>query len=168
MKVSFDLDDTLFVSPNNFKTENSLIFPLNKIFKERLRLGTISLLKSIKEQNIQIGIYTTSFRSEKYIKNLFHCYGIDLDFIINGKRHKLEVQGKKAEAMPSKYPTRYRIDLHIDDDVSVKQNGEIYGFKVFLVGNQDDDWNKKILKEIELIKKHIHKDKNTVWLVVQT
>lgn len=47
--------------------------------------------------------------------------------------------------MPSKYPSKYRIDLHIDDDVSVLQNGKLYGFKVYLIGSQDDDWTKKIL-----------------------
>ena len=38
MIVSFDLDDTLYVSPNEFKTEKELGFPWNKIYKERLRL----------------------------------------------------------------------------------------------------------------------------------
>ena len=31
MRVSFDLDDTLFVSPEKFKTEEPLSFPFNKI-----------------------------------------------------------------------------------------------------------------------------------------
>ncbi len=53
--------------------------------------------------------------------------------------------------MPSKYPGRYRINLHIDDDISVEQNGKIYGFKVFLIGKQDDEWSMKIIKEIETL-----------------
>ena len=36
MIVSFDLDDTLYVSPNEFKTEKELAFPWNKIYKEML------------------------------------------------------------------------------------------------------------------------------------
>ena len=43
MIVSFDLDDTLFVSSQDFKTEKELIFPLKMIYKERLRSGTIDL-----------------------------------------------------------------------------------------------------------------------------
>jgi hypothetical protein len=57
--------------------------------------------------------------------------------------------------MPSKYPGRYRIDLHIDDDVSVAQNGRTYGFKVFIVGPQDDEWADKILEKVESMKKKI-------------
>lgn len=143
--VSFDLDDTLFVSPDKFKTEDELKFPWNKVYKERLRLGTISLMKQLKDEGIHIWIYTTSFRSERYIRGLFLHYEIKLDGIINGERHAKEVQGDKSEPMPSKYPSKYRIDLHIDDDVSVLQNGKLYGFKVYLVGPQDDDWTKKIL-----------------------
>lgn len=55
--------------------------------------------------------------------------------------------------MPSKYPSKYRIALHIDDDISVAQNGKLYGFKVFIVGEQDDEWAEKIKQEIEKIKK---------------
>lgn len=148
MRVSFDLDDTLFVSPDNFKTEQELRFPLNKIYKERLRLGTIALMQYMKEEGIEVWIYTTSFRSKNYIKKLFRCYGIKIDAVVNGERHAQEVQGNKTEAMPSKYPSKYRIDLHIDDDISVAQNGRTYGFKVFLVGQQDDDWVEKIRREI--------------------
>lgn len=151
MRVSFDLDDTLFVSPAEFKTERELKFPFNKIFKERLRYGTISLFQQIRAQNVQLWIYTTSFRSEKYIRGLFKCYGVKVDWVINGEDHARDVQGRKSEPMPSKYPPRYHIDLHIDDDKSVEQNGVYYGFRVFLVGEQDDEWDKKILDRIKVI-----------------
>ena len=147
MIVSFDLDDTLFVAPEDFKTEKELIFPLNKIYKERLRLGTIDLFRSLQEKGIETWIYTTSFRSESYIRHLFGCYGIKIGQVINGKRHLEEVQGNKAEPMPSKLPCKYRINLHIDDDISVYQNGRTYGFKVCLVGPADDEWAEKILEE---------------------
>lgn len=151
MRVSFDLDDTLFVSPENYKTEPELKFPFNKIYKERLRLGTKELMNWMCEQGVELGVYTTSFRSEQYIRRLFRCYGIKLDFVINGERHAREVQADKKEPMPSKYPGKYRIDLHIDDDVSVKQNGRIYGFKVFLIGIQDGQWSEKIKQEIKAL-----------------
>ena len=40
MRISFDLDDTLFVSEEKFKVEAPLRFPFCAIYKERLRLGT--------------------------------------------------------------------------------------------------------------------------------
>ena len=153
MIVSFDLDDTLFVSPENFKTEKELRFPLNKIYKERLRLGTKELFRRLQSDGIETWIYTTSFRTENYIRNLFKHYGIKIDAVVNGSRHMEEVQGNRKEPMPSKYPSKYRISLHVDDDISVLQNGRSYGFKVFLIGPQDDEWVEKVFAEAQKIKK---------------
>lgn len=153
MRVSFDLDDTLFVSPQKIKTENELHFPFNRIYKEHLRYGTISLINRLREQGIEVWIYTTSYRTPEYIRKLFKHYGVRIDRIINGKIHETEVQGRHSEAMPSKYPSKYHIDLHVDDDTSVEQNGQVYGFKVLLIGDQDDEWGDKVLKKIECIKK---------------
>ncbi len=153
MRISFDLDDTLFVSEENFKTEQALRFPFRAIFKERLRLGTIALMQYIREQKMELWVYTTSYRSESYIRGLFCCYGIKLDAVVNGARHAKEVQAGHREGMPSKYPSKYRIDLHVDDDRSVAENGKTYGFYVFIVGKQDDAWTDKIIKEIERIRR---------------
>ncbi len=106
----------------------------------------------------KVWIYTTSYRSEHYIRNLFRCYGIKLDTIVNGEKHAQEVQRDRREAMPSKYAAKYRIDLHIDDNISVAQNGKIYGFKVFLVGGQDDNWIEKVIEEVERIVKVTKKE----------
>lgn len=151
MRVSFDLDDTLFVDPEKFKTEKALRFPFNKIYRERLRLGTIGLFKYLEDHEIETWIYTTSFRSERYIRGLFRCYGIRLCEVVNGSRHAREVQRDSREALPSKYPGKYRIDLHIDDDISVKQNGDTYGFRVHIIGAEDERWAEKIICEIERI-----------------
>ena len=44
MRVSFDLDEVLFVSLKTHKTEPLLPFPLRNFFPERLRLGTPELI----------------------------------------------------------------------------------------------------------------------------
>lgn len=41
----------------------------------------------------------------------------------------------------------------ISYDISVAQNGRTYGFRVFLVGKQDDEWDNKIVQEIEKIRR---------------
>ena len=149
MIVSFDLDDTLFVNPDVISVEENLKFPFKLFYKERLRLGTTDLMLKIRQHGIKLWIYTTSFRSERYIRSYFKHYGIEIDDVVNGARHAAEVQGYRKESLPSKYPAKYRIDLHIDDDVSVFQNGEIYGFKVFLLNDTSADWHLKIWNEIE-------------------
>ena len=150
MRISFDLDDTLFVAEaDGFSLEPELKFPLNRIYKERLRAGTVRLMQQLRELGCEIWVYTTSFRSPFYIRSLFRCYGIRIDEIVNGARHEKEVQADHNEPMPSKYPAHYRIDLHVDDDRSVLANGQYYGFRVFLIGPPDENWAEKILQDVQ-------------------
>ena len=153
MRVSFDLDEVLFVSPKTHKTEPPLPFPLNRIYKERLRLGTPELIQELQKMGYDVWIYTSSFRSEKYIRHLFRCYGVKLDGIINGERHLREVQRGRSETLPQKLPNRYRISLHIDDEAIVCTYGRQYGFNVYQLNAQDDEWKEKIIAQANRIRK---------------
>lgn len=152
MRVSFDLDEVLFVSPETHKTEPPLRFPLNRIYRERLRLGTPALVHSLQELGYEVWVYTSSFRSEKYIRKLFRCYGIRFDEIVNGTRHLEEVQKGHSQTLPQKLPNRYRISLHIDDEAIVCTMGRQYGYNVYQLDAQDDDWKEKIIARAEDIR----------------
>lgn len=157
MTVSFDLDETLFVNPEKVPTEKTLKFPFGIIYRDKLRAGTVELLQWINKSDIQLWIYTTSYRSEKYIRNIFKRYGIRIDHIINGKRHAEEVQKNNTEILPSKYPAKYHIDLHVDDEISVYQNGIAYGFRVYLLKENDAEWVDNLKAEIDRIKMRLYK-----------
>ena len=147
MRVSFDLDEVLFVAPKTHKTEPELPFPLRNIFRERLRLGTPELIWELQIQGYEVWIYTSSFRSESYIRRLFRCYGVRLDGIVNGDRHLKEVQRDNKTTLPQKLPNRYRISLHIDDEEYVVRNGKEYGFSVLRINGPDPLWAEKVLAE---------------------
>ena len=152
IRVSFDLDEVLFVSPQTHKTEPALPFPLNHVFRERLRLGTPDLIQALQRMNCEVWIYTSSFRSEKYISRLFHCYGVRLDGIVNGNRHLREVQRNNKTILPQKLPNRYRISLHIDDEDVICSLGPQYGFRTFQLDAEDDEWKEKIIARVEQIR----------------
>lgn len=158
MRVSFDLDEVLFVSPNTHKTEPELRFPLNKIYKERLRLGTPDLINTLQSMGYDVWIYTSSYRSEKYISKLFRCYGVRFDGIVNAQRHLKEVQRNRAQNLPQKLPNYYRISLHIDDESVVCTQAGRYGFNAYQLQAQDDDWKEKIIERAEQIKKREFRD----------
>ena len=153
MRISFDLDEVLFVSPATHKTEAPLPFPLNRIYTERLRLGTPDLIRKLQSNGDQVWVYTSSFRSEKYIRGLFRCYGVKLDGIVNGQRHLREVQRDHSETLPQKLPNHYRISLHIDDEEIICVNGRQYGYEVYRLEAQDDDWKEKIIARADQIRK---------------
>ena len=153
MRVSFDLDEVLFVSPETHKTEPELRFPLNRFYRERLRFGTPKLINTLQEMGYEVWIYTSSYRTEKYLKRYFKYYNIRFDGIVNAQRHLREVQGDRPEILPQKMPQRYRISLHIDDEEVICSLGRRYGFSVYQLEAQDDDWAEKIIAYAEKIRK---------------
>jgi hypothetical protein len=158
MRVSFDLDEVLFVSPKTHKTEPALPFPLRNLFPERLRLGTPELIWELQIQGYEVWIYTSSFRSESYIRRLFRCYGVRLDGIVNGDRHLKEVQRDNKTVLPQKLPNRYRISLHIDDEAVICTAAGQYGFRAYQLNAQDDNWKEKILEQADKIRRLEHFD----------
>ena len=156
MRISFDLDEVLFVLPETHKTEPPLIFPLNKIFRERLRYGTPELINRLQELGYDVWVYTSSFRTEKYIRTLFRLYGVKFDGVVNATRHLKEVQRDNKTILPQKLPSRYHISLHIDDEAIVCSLGRQYGYNVYQLDAQDDNWKEKIIARAEEIKRIEH------------
>ena len=156
MRVSFDLDEVLFVSPLTHKTEPALPFPLCYIFRERLRLGTPDLIRELQRLGYEVWVYTSSFRSERYIRLLFRCYGVRFDGIVNADRHLREVQRDRKAVLPQKLPNRYRISLHIDDEEAICTSAGQYGFRAYQLCTQDDDWKEKILSYADRVRQLEH------------
>ena len=153
MRVSFDLDEVLFVSPETHKTEPPPFFPMNIVFRERLRLGTPELIRKLQKMGYEVWVYTSSFRSERYITCLFRLYGIRFDGIVNGNRHLKEVQRNNRTVLPQKMPSHYRISLHIDDETVICSMGSRYGFRTYQLDAQDDNWQEKIIARAEEIRR---------------
>ena len=152
MRISFDLDEVLFVNPATYKIEEPPRGIAGWFFRERLRKGTVELINELQKRGFEVWIYTSSFRSEWYLKNLFRQYGVCFDGIVNGERHKREVQRGHTQILPQKMPPHYRISLHIDDEESIIRSGVSFGFRTFRVYEPDDQWGKKVLEEAERVR----------------
>lgn len=131
MKISFDLDGTLIpLGKGGFPVERKT--PLQKVLKvEPLRVGAMGVFKALKAAGHKVGIYTTSFRSQRMIRLWLWAHGIKADFIINE-----QVAGpilRQGQISASKYPPAFNIDLHVDDLPGIAMEGECFGFEVLLV-----------------------------------
>ena len=153
MKISFDLDDVLFVPPETYETEPVPRFLPRRLFPERLRKGTPELIHTLQERGYDVWIYTSSHRTERYLRTLFRAYGIRFNGIVNAMRHEREVQRARKERLPQKLPNYYRIALHIDDEMVICSMGSQYGFRTYHLDAQDDDWKDKIIQRAGEIKK---------------
>ena len=143
MIISFDLDDTI-ISKTKFPLEKETFF--HRILGiERIRLGTRDLFKELKARGHKIYIYTTSFRSKSKISLMFYSYGIPVDYIINQQKHTRNVKDKNI----SKFPPQFGIDIHIDDSLGVKMEGEKHGFNSIIISEKDKNWAAEIIKNLE-------------------
>ena len=153
MIISFDLDGVLFVDPQEVKTEPPLNPVLMLFFPDHLREGTVRLINRLRKDDYAVWVYTSSYRSEFYIRMLFRLYRVKFDHIVNGFRHDREVQRNKKERLPAKLPNFYHIPLHIDDEESVLRHGKEYGFHVLQISGPDPQWTEKILNEAGRLRK---------------
>lgn len=148
MIVSFDLDDTLIPGIKKFETEKrSIIQKLCGI--EKIRLGTIELMKSLKLQGHQIYVYTTSLRPASRIWSTFYTYGIRLDKVINQKKHEAVL--KAQSKLYSKYPPAFNIDIHIDDSKGVEIEGNSFNFKTIIISEGNLIWTEDILRIVSTL-----------------
>ena len=152
MRISFDLDDVLFVSPEKYETEPPPRAPFDRFFPERLRKGTPELIRTLQNEGFEVWVYTSSYRSARYLRALFSRYGIHFDDIVNAQRHQREVQRDRLQILPQKMPQYYRISLHVDDEDVIHQNGKRYGFRTLRVYEPDPQWTEKVLKEANRIR----------------
>ena len=153
MRISFDLDEVLFVSPDDHETEPLLKFPMNVIYKERLRRGTPKLMSELQKRGYEVWVYTSSFRSTRYISGLFRHYGVKFDGIVNAQRHLKEVQRDRKETLPQKVPPYFGISLHVDDEDVVVNYGRQYGFNVYQLDDQDEEWVEKIIQRADEVRR---------------
>lgn len=153
MRISFDLDEVLFVNPENYEIEPVPGWLHKRIFKERLRKGTVELINELQRRGFEVWIYTSSYRSERYLNSLFGGYGVKFDGIVNAARHEREVQAGRKQRLPQKVPPRYHISLHIDDEENIIRNAKTYGYRVMRVYEPDDEWVNKVLGEAERIRR---------------
>lgn len=149
MRVSFDVDDTLVIHTAAALAERGWLPDfIHRWFCEPLRFGTCSLFRELRRQGCSIWIYTTSSRAPFSVRLWFLLHGVRVDGVINFERHVRDLTGHTFSRLPSKYPPAFGIDLHVDDSVGVRMEGEEHGFRVVVVSPDDPRWTEKILDAV--------------------
>ena len=150
MKISFDLDDTLIChDPLVPREKHTVPWILRLGFREPLRQGAVDLLRRLQSLGHEVVIYTTSHRSPRSVRWWLRCYGIRIGQVINQDIHEREVSRLSLPSFPSKLPSLFNIDLHVDDLPGVAVEGEQHGFEVLVIDPHDEDWTRHILNAVK-------------------
>lgn len=143
MRISFDIDYTLVCGPDVPSEQHVSWWRLWR-YNESIRCGTHALLSTLAASNHELWIYTTSYRSPRYLVGWFSAFGIRLSGVVNQARHDRAV-GRRG---PSKYPPAFGIDLHVDDSPGVAEEGRRHGFDVIVVSRGDTQWTARVLEAV--------------------
>jgi hypothetical protein len=154
IRISFDIDDTLVCHPNAAAADNGLLPGfLHRRLGEPLRRGTCALIRELRRRKCSIWIYTSSGRTPQQIRSWLWTHGIRIDGVVNCERHHQELAGHRLSCLPSKYPPAFGIDLHVDDSLGVKMEGDTHGFRVVLVRPDDKLWTQQVLDAVTHVQK---------------
>ena len=140
LRVSFDVDATLTGIPD-MPCEPLLPRWRRWLSPEPLRLGAVALMRELIRRDMEVWIYTTSFRTPRSLRGWLHAHGIVISGAINQTRHD-QVVGR---AGPSKLPLAFGIDLHVDDSEGVALEGQRHGFAVVQIRPEDVHWPGRVL-----------------------
>jgi hypothetical protein len=102
-------------------------------------------MEELVRRRCQLWIYTTSYRSPRYLRAWFRSFGVPIHGVVNQDRHE-RVVGRHG---PSKYPPAFGIDLHVDDSAGVWEEGRRHRFAVVVVSPEDAEWASKVLEGVE-------------------
>ena len=149
IRISFDIDDTLACQLHHSATEHSwLPACIHRRLGEPLRSGTRSLTRELRRRGCSVWVYTSSGRTPWYIRRWLLLYGIRVDGVVNSERHTQALTRRGLANAPSKLPSAFDIDLHVDDSQGVQSEGYDHGFRVVVVDPQDEQWAQRVLDAV--------------------
>jgi len=119
---------------------------------EKLRKGTVGLMRYFQQQGEEIWVYTTSYRNTFYIRLLFWLHGIVVRGVVNQAVHNQKIKNRTDWPRCSKYPPAFGIDLLIDDQEGVKIEAERHGFRMIWIKPEQQDWTEQVINEYKKIK----------------
>ncbi|MEQ9724759.1 hypothetical protein ABRP29_03900 [Pseudomonas sp. WHRI 8822A] len=163
LRISFDIDDTLACQALHSDAEPSRLPAfIHRWLGEPLRIGTRSLIRELRRQNCSVWIYTSSGRTPAYIRRWLMLHGIHVDGVVNSVRHKHALTARGLSHAPSKLPSAFDIDLHVDDSEGVQIEGLRHGFRVVVVRPDDRQWAQQVLGAVAQAQRQMSRQQQTV------
>ena len=156
MRISFDLDGTLFVSDPQ-QAEPGMLNFVEREKVARLRKGTRELMTVLAEQGWEIWFYTNSLRPRTSLLAWASRLGMPVSGVVNQQIHenRCAEMGLAPVQVPAKMPRWFGIDLHVDDSPEVAQQISGCGGRVCLISESDLDWAEKVLSCADVMLRHL-------------
>ena len=153
MRVSFDLDEVLFVSPQTHKTEPPLPFPWRSIYKERLRLGIPALFRYFNKKGYDIWVYSAGYYSADYIQRLFKRYHVHVTGAITGTGRKVSGNDEVKKELTAMIAAKYPETVHVDSETVLRvfsRTKDVAEYKL----EGTEAWSQRVMDVMETFQSH--------------
>lgn len=148
-RVSIDLEEVIFTDKKSGSVEARLHFPLNYMFRERVRKGVPSLFHFLQEQGFDIWVYSSGYYSPDYIQRYFRHYGVKLTGVITGlvnTRSGIEEVRKEMAALTQEH---YPETVHVDGQAVLCINRHVRKFEEYELSGSPDTWAREVINSIQ-------------------
>ncbi len=152
-RVTLDLDEAVFRAADDPCVEKALPFPLNRIYKERIRLGVPALFHALRGRGYDIWIYTAGYYSFDYLKYYFRHYHVPVTGIVTGTSRKAPAGSGILKELEKLAAVKYALTLHIDNETVLRTTGGSQGFDEYRLSGSSATWSREVIEVLEKIHK---------------
>ncbi len=152
-RVTLDLDEVVFAQPGA-PAEKPLSFPLNRRFKEPLRLGVQALFRFLKKNGYDIWVYSSNYYSMDYIRRYFIAHRAWVDGVVTGTGRKGWLSEAERKQLDEMVANQYPQTIHIDSESLVRVNRGSKEFEEYALSGNPATWSEEIREIIGAFDRH--------------
>ena len=156
-RVTLDLDEVVFAVGEGMPAEKPLHFPVNKIYKERIRLGIPALLHYLGKEGYDIWVYTAKYYSYDYISAYFRRYSVKVDGVITGTVRKTKAGSEAKKRTEQLFAAKYVETLHIDNDMVLRTFRDSREHEEYVLEDTGIGWSKAVMEVVKGFKKTVRR-----------
>ena len=121
-RLTMDLDEVVFASGTQEQAEKPVIFPFNRVYRERISLGIPALISFFQFRGYDVWVYTAGNYSPDYIRKLLKLHRIQVTGIITGTGRKGKAYHQEMVDMQKQMMAKYTDTIHLDHEKILKIN----------------------------------------------
>ena len=153
-RVTVDLDEVVFArEEDGVPLEKPMPFPINRLFRERVRRGVPALFHTLSTKGYDIWVYTSGYYSMEYIRRYFRMWDVKLTGVVTGTGGKNGRRLSDDREMKKMLDTQYRSTLHIDRDLVIRTFSGSKECDEYPLSGSPDSWVREATDAVEKMAK---------------
>lgn len=146
-RVTLDLDEVIFREKGDKWVENVPTLKFMK-FDKKIKFGIPALFYYLSKNGYDIWVYSANYYSIDDIQRFFRHYDAHVDGIITGTIKNNKDYSERAARIQKKIEDKYKVTIHIDNDMLVATGDVGAKFKKFDLDAAPDEWARKAIEII--------------------